>query len=397
MHFCYLLGKPLNERDAKRFGIQLLVSKGVKITTIDISSIIYPWVRRNQAVSFSVEGVESLIASDAKSLKKHLYSVSPISLTIFFHAFSGVTLQNISVLRCISAMAVPYLIVRPPTYPGMGGNRFWRREGGKIFNLLRLALRKNWLNTVVRLLPIELLGIRGADFVLNCAPGLKISATLKTENSRIIAGHSYDYDLYLEAKNNSIPQKDTVVFIDQNIPFHPDMTESQNIVRVDPVRYYAQVENFLDQIAQNYGLEIVIAAHPSANFASHPSILKGRKIVYNDTANQIFQSKLVVAQSSTAVGLAVASNKPISLIWSREFADFGTEKYMSEKLSRALNTSHFHIDNPETWDLDSIFEVDRACYERYHNRYLGDTSAAEELLWKRVLNVIRSELDNTTD
>ncbi len=106
------------------------------------------------------------------------------------------------------------------------------------------------------------------------------------KNAKKIQTHTYDYERYLRWKRsiydneNICPLKQPyMVFLDQYIPFHPDLKATGYSIDADT--YYHNVEMILNHLSKELNLNIAIAAHPKANYEKLPYFAK-YEIFYKD-------------------------------------------------------------------------------------------------------------------
>jgi hypothetical protein len=65
------------------------------------------------------------------------------------------------------------------------------------------------------------------------------------------------------------------VFLDINLPYHTDL-KIVGWPTIEPHEYYASLNRFFDLLEERFGIKIVIAAHPKANYGRE--IFQGREI-----------------------------------------------------------------------------------------------------------------------
>lgn len=123
--------------------------------------------------------------------------------------------------------------------------------------------------------------------------------------------YSFEYENFMKTpgyENN----KKYGVFIDQYIPYHPDNSVHDNI-HVDPKKYYKELNEVLSAIEKKYNIEIIVAAHPQANYSEN-IYMKNYKIEYGKTAELVRNAELVCTHFSTAVVFAVMAQKKVVLL-----------------------------------------------------------------------------------
>lgn len=187
---------------------------------------------------------------------------------------------------------------------------------------------------------------------------------LKNKRIEKIAVMSEDLENYLKLKEIG-KKENQVVFLDQNLPNHPDF-DIVGEKKINSEKYYKQLNNFFDYIEKVFNTKVIIAAHPKSNYL--PETFGGRKIVKNQTATEIKKSKLILASYSTTTGLGIVENKPIILIENNDFSEF-----MKSKVKKIAEVLDVIIINMDVFDYKlPELNINKEKYKKYYNEYLGD-------------------------
>ena len=121
--------------------------------------------------------------------------------------------------------------------------------------------------------------------------------------------HTVDYDNFLKAepyKND----KPYCVFMDQYLPFHPDMIFDLKY-QIDPEDYYKRLNEVFDEIRRCFHLEIIVAAHPRADYRDKMNYLPHCTVKYGMTASLTKGASLVIGHTSNSLAMAVMANCPL--------------------------------------------------------------------------------------
>ena len=134
--------------------------------------------------------------------------------------------------------------------------------------------------------------------------------------------------------SNAAVNSKTAVFIDQFIPFHPDL-KFRNVSVLSPDMYFENVNKTLTSIRE-LGYDIKIAKHPKAD--ERVSLYFPEfEVIANCTSDLISSASLVLAHFSTAVGLAILHEKKILILNCGRMQGVDLEKFISpfeEQLSQ---------------------------------------------------------------
>ncbi|MGL2988125.1 hypothetical protein ACSVH5_11070 [Flavobacterium sp. RSSA_27] len=137
------------------------------------------------------------------------------------------------------------------------------------------------------------------------------------KDAEIVKVNSDDYDTYLMLKNEMGEKTDQyILFLDEYLPLHPD-TVLFNIKNVKVEDYYPELNSYFDRVEKQYGLPVVIAAHPKAIRYKTEDFFNGRKVVFNETAQLTNNAFFVLAHDSTSINYPIASGKKLHFITSK--------------------------------------------------------------------------------
>lgn len=119
-----------------------------------------------------------------------------------------------------------------------------------------------------------------------------------------------DYNRFLLFDELPIIKSDYFVFCDNFYPLHPDLKPL--IKNPDPLSYRNIMNKLFDMIESKYKCQVVIAAHPKADYQG--TEFNGRKIIKYHTDNLVYFSKGVIMHASGSLAYAVTRNIPICFV-----------------------------------------------------------------------------------
>ena len=217
------------------------------------------------------------------------------------------------------------------------------------------------------------------------------------KNINIIKAHSFDYDTYLEEEyDNKNPQIKNcyAVFLDSFIPYHPDYLYMNMPPYCSAENYYPDLNNFFNYLESLMNLQIVIAAHPKADYSKKNNPYDNRKIFFNKTTNLVKHSKMVLTHVSTSTHFAVLYKKPIIFL--------NSSKY-SSRYFNAIN-SYSHIFDKEPIEVDNYNEkkeldlkINQERYTAYKNKYIKISGTPEKKIWEIFISNIEKSVKNICD
>lgn len=388
MHFIYLIKQPLVPRDAERYGIDFFMARGERVTVFDLSTLLHPQLSNDRSGELSIPGLEI----EHVSTWREFYALEPrfraCDLVFFFIQSFGLSAATLRPLRTLRRAAVPYAIQIAPTYPG------WSVDGApaclatKIRKFLNRLKTINPLNSIVARMPLWLVGVNAADYAIApSSPGARVN-TLVSPDTKVIEAHVHDFDIFLETISQHPPVLRRAVFLDQYVPFHHDF-RMLRAKPIDPDAYFSGLCQVFDRIENELGLEVVIAAHPRANYDPMSDCFGARQIVYGETARLVCESQLVIAHNSVSVAFAVMAERPVLLLVNKAMYERHVyQKAVFDGLAEELGRPLQFFDAPAEVDLKSAMTVDQSRYEAYLLKYCRCPNAPRKPYWETVADTI---------
>lgn len=185
-----------------------------------------------------------------------------------------------------------------------------------VYDYIKHISLKKIINSILIRIPKDKLYLKKADFmVFGGKENMDFykSINLVDKNTKNILIHALQFEECLNAKDYiedfDIKDKNYAVFLDQYIPYHPDHIELG--LYIPAKQYYDEINKLFSIIEQAIDIEIVIAAHPKADIEKYTEVFQGKKIIKFHTPDLIKNSKLVIANFSTAISYAVYFRKKL--------------------------------------------------------------------------------------
>ncbi len=392
MKFLYLIKRPLTPRDRDRYGINFMLDHGHSVTVLDLSEVIHPCLDHGYAGVFDDDRVDIREIASWPQFEGQRQAFLDSDLVILQIQSYGLSRSTYHPLRMIAKTGVPYLILAPTLYPG------WDIKTKKpsfigIIADKRARLRKmDPVNSLISRLPPSWLGIGMAAYIVYPSLAGEGSNTLVGPLTKAIKAHTFDYEIYLDELKQGPDPLDRAVFLDQFMPYHPD-AKATGITHVDDKKYFHGLCQVFDRIENELGLEVVIAAHPRADYEARPGLFGDRQVISGKTAHLVATSRLVLAHQSTAIGFAVLFKKPIMFLVNRSIYNvdvYGTHCY--EAFASELGSPLLFFDSPASMELSNVCTVNNKLYDDYIGAYLKHPDSNAKPLWGNILDKISADL-----
>jgi hypothetical protein len=380
----YLVGSPFSERDFNRFGIAILIKEGYDVEVWDYSSFLQPAL---------IGIVTPLDFNQFSNLKKFtskvqaITALSELGKNVFIISILSYNSMTIGIFKAISKNSIPYSVL------GHFFSIFENEEikTNKMKKLISITPKKimRQLRYLPARLPYAIFGIKSATYVFMGGSLTKITVPMVDEETKKVHIHSFDYDLYLKESNDGPSANESIVFLDQNIPFNTDPLPLGDKRLTTSQEYFPSLCKFFDKIEAKTGEKVVIAAHPRSYYEDKTYLFQGRKIVRGNTSQLVKDSKFVITHYTTAINMAVLYNKPILFITTNAIEKSFRQKAI-DTLADYFNQRVINIDRKTDTDVEKDIMVNEQIYNQFKNDFIKILGTPELPFWKVVSNHIYS-------
>jgi hypothetical protein len=377
----YLIESPFNQRDYKRFGVEIFIQAGFEVYVWDFTPFLHPQVDSSVIPPDPIE-YKNFMRFNSKrdaiaAISKELENCFVVSLITY-------QINTFSIFRQISKNKIPYSVLITNSIP----NPYSNKSKKYLYIKIRRLTPRKLINHFFIKIPLLLFGVSPATFAL--AGGARSSTNMPLINSRteVIWIHALDYDIYLDDKENVNGGKKIAVFLDVYLPFHPDHIHSGINSSVTPDEYYPLLCNFFNYMEEELGLKVVIAAHPRSHYDKLLDFFQGRKVMREKTVELVKKSKLVILHNSTAINFSVLFKKPMIFVTMDELEKTIHGGYISKFASYFKKTS-INISKNLDIDLERELFVYEEGYAKYKHDFIKTEGTEETPFWQVVAKKIK--------
>lgn len=302
----YLVERLNWERDSVRFGVQLTRTQNVQVELWDLAPILLG----AQPLPAPSEGCR--VISSWRSLFSALRSLHPATTLVV--ALLGYQANTWVVFFLLSRFKLRYGLSRTNVVPGshLPASALWRRILRPTFRML--------MNLLLHRVPATWLGISPASYLFlggeKSAVLGKVHRYIVSSKTEAIWVHQLDFELYLDeetAPSDPVTPTAYAVFLDEHMPYHWELA-ARGWGAISATEYYAQINRVFLEVEERLGLTVVVAAHPSADYATRGNPFHGRRLLQDSTVSLVRGAQLVLAHSTTALNFAVLYEKPIVML-----------------------------------------------------------------------------------
>jgi hypothetical protein len=386
------------KRDYERFGIEIIKNNGFSVEVWDLAPVAYNKVYKKIKVPDPINYKKSncILFMDKDEVIREICRLKLDTLVI---AINDISFKTYFLYRELSKKNILYALFYSDIIPNYKNKItspliLCKRKLNYFFEKIRGVNYLKIKKYLFRIIPFKYLMIKFPALIL--AGG---SQTLVKYNppigkkTKIIWGHTLDYDLYLndslKPSKNELKGKKYAVFLDQYLPFAPDLVYMGVNSPLTPKQYYYSLCNFFNRVEKETGLNIIIAAHPRSKYEEHQSYFEGREIVRGRTIELIRDSDLVLMHYSASLSFAVLYNKPILFFATGEMEKCTSEVKKICAYSSELNKQFINIDVIYKIDWDKELTVDKETYANYKEKYLKRKGTEEKPFWQIVADEVK--------
>lgn len=391
----FLVWDCFSERDYNRFGIETIRQNGFEVEVWDFTPFLCPQVYKEVKISDPVnyEGYHLFLDCDAA-----LTAISRLNSHSFIICIIGYCFKSHAVYRAISKNKIKYCVSMAnilPLDPPINSfkslfKKFKKLTPVKLFRRLKRLTPIRLLNALFLYIKFNYLGIQPAAMVL--AGGEKsinycpYPVNRKTE---VLWLHALDYDIYLKEKDKPVQLDNNIgVFLDEDVPSHPDYLHIGVSPFSTPEEYYSLLCSFFGFLENKYGVRIFIAAHPRSYYEDHHSCFGGRPVIRGKTAELVRKAGFVILHSSTSINFPVLYKKPMIFITTNRLQQ-SLQGPTIDLMASLFGKKAINLNNHLAIDWEKELKVDEDAYRRYKNDYIKKDCIEDLPFWQIFTNRIK--------
>lgn len=378
----FVVENPFSERDWKRFGIEILRHR-FDLTVLDVTELVHPrWWKRQKSVG--INDLPTHAVHSMSDLCSFLNSSSPDAI-IMNLGVHRVRHQFYKYAQRQSAITAEFQF---GAIPGDELNFSLRSKFKLVLSKPTVAVRgmRARINRLRYGRDHPTLFFRGGKAAVSRSPLSK---------TRVVDAHSLDYETFHEINMVGVSRQsrfDTpyVVYIDQNLGYHPDYQQSGTKSPITPNCFYPAINEFFAEVTRQTGFDVVVAPHPRSTCTQNERLFWNAKISSDPTVELIADCEFVLAHYSTAISFAVLYSKPIVQITTTELLDSWENKFIAA-YSNALGKSPLNIDDPVGYP--STRSLDLSVYPDFYAQYLLSFLSSSPNDHRRLWEIVADEIE----
>lgn len=379
----FLIDYPFNRRDYDRFGIEILQKNGFEVEVWDFTPFLNSLFYCNVEISDPINWEKYCVFP---SWNEAQTSISELTQNCFIVCMIGYRYKSFRTYRELSKNKLRYCVFMANALPPI--------KNGKLILTPIEKMKKfklsNMINVLFTHISYKYIGISSATIILAGGTKSSIYKYPISKKTKILWLHTLDYDIYLDNRCNLAKNAENIcVFLDEYFPFHPDNIYKGPSAYINPTNYYSGICKLFDLIEHEFGIRVVIAAHPRSNYTTDTDYFDGRKIINGKTAEMVKKSRFVICHLSTSINFAVMFNKPALFITSNDIEKSYWGRYV-ESMAAHLGKDVINIDAIEVINWDKEISIDENAYREYRESYIKKPDSEDLPFWQIFANHIRN-------
>jgi hypothetical protein len=243
------------------------------------------------------------------------------------------------------------------------------RGGQVIRRLLEIRKYPSYVRTIITRIAAKTGYIKGFDIVF-AAGSDAMKRNLRAKKS-ILVNH-FDFDSYLVHDGSAVdPVGDAyAVFLDEQYPLHPDL-RLLGLRSLNAETYFGEMNRLFQNIERQYGVTVVVACHPKAQYQSNP--YAGRPLLKHKTMDLVKFSRFVIAHDSTSISYGVIYRRPFLFVYTAEMDELyaATNMRRMRCMADILGITPQHVAEPLPEFGALMGSVVAARYLDFENNFLS--------------------------
>jgi len=371
---------PLRERDLGRYGISNLATQ-FDVRVIDCTQWLRPeyWARYSED-RYKFQGCIS-VANWMEFIAQ--FNIAPNHSIVIDYLLDRKGLND-DIRQWLRSNKYPMVVVFTGVIPNFKfrGLALIRNKIGKVRDVGIILSHR-----LQRVFPFYRPSVLLADIAI-----LSGKASLRKPRANAPAKiwtHSFDYDKFLTLRNGFSGKTGYVVFLDQNLVYHPDLVITGSIRCTTAQEYFPALNLFFDNFESITGLRVIIAAQPKSDYSPYPNLFGGREVVHGKTAELVRDSELVFAHYSTAISFAVLWAKPVVILTSNSILLSWAMPYIRGfRDALGANLINVNICNINDNLIEDWKKVSLTAYNEYKLKYIKTPNSLDKPIWNQFMDYI---------
>ena len=183
--------------------------------------------------------------------------------------------------------------------------------------------------------------------------------------------HHWDYNNFLLSENLDVKLNNNIVFVDQNLPDHPESVDN-NDLSLNTLNYYKLLNIFLNEVSSILKSKVHICLHPTTNKNNSENYSKSFTFSSNSTVTDIKNASLIISHNSLALNYAIIYKKPILFITMDALKNSQFEIDI-KNFAESINQNVININKYDKKRANFNF-IENINHERYNNYIIKNLS-----------------------
>ncbi|MBS4096027.1 MAG: hypothetical protein KGZ83_04215 [Sulfuricella sp.] len=310
----------------------------------------------------------------------------PENIDAYFVMLVNYAGSTVKLYRLLGKHHVRMIYILWAAFPGERSGRAQQVLHGLISNPLTLV--KKAFNAIKARIYKNLKFIQPFEIVFAAGQVLMRS---EQHSAKMVPINFCDYDQYMRVMSEGggrLVNERYAVFLDVYLTNQSDLVIF-GLKAINPSEYLQSLNHFFELLELKYGVKVVVAAHPKANY--NPETFNGRDIFCGVTPELVRDAEFVISHHSASVSYAVLNRKPIIFVYTEEMNIlYGHTPIIVviQSMADFLGAPIYNTNEITECDQISIGDVDSIRYEKFKYDYLttheSEHTTTQEIFWREI-------------
>ena len=212
-----------------------------------------------------------------------------------------------------------------------------------------------------------------------------------SKKTEIIKAHCLNYDNYLLLKNKHPNEQysDSIVYLDQDYEGNYTYSIEGEVHPVTKEAHWNSLNLFFEKLSKKFNKKIIIAAHPRRD--RNVKINTPHEVIFEETANLIKNSFLIIGHDSISLEYAIMFDKPVMFVTTNEI-EKDKQSMWIKLFAEEFGKKPINIDNAIDLDDKKILSFDKKVYNNYLEKYIKTPDSSNDNFWNNFINFFENKI-----
>lgn len=347
------------KKEFDKNSIKSFLQKKIKVEIWVIPKTYHVDYKIDKKIIYKHKNLPIKVIKSINDLDYHLNKIKEDNLSYLIDLRVRLTLRSIPFFKTFFSYNFNYIVL-----PGLVNTKT-SLHYDLYLKILNFMIWINFLFLKVKIKPAKYVYLISKENLL-------VNNMLISKKSKVISGHHADYDRYLQSQKQ-IQTKSKIkyfVFLDQNVPNHPDLIRiCSGAKAINEKKYYISLIEFFKKVEKEFKYRCIVCKHPRTN----TKIIKkyfGNMLSSRPALELVRDCEFTITHDSVGTNFSFLYNKPIVSIINDELLnhEYPHKKEMEMFCRRAKIKKIIDISKDKLTKKDLVFNPKD--YKNFIQKYI---------------------------